>query len=197
MDGLDELVRHTLVVALLHGLHHVGGLLAGAADDEVVSLLHTLPALVAVHSVEAAHDAGDGGVVGGAYITHLLDKALARLRVGVAAIHITMYEELVLQAVSLTDFDELEEVVEAGVYAAVGGQTHQVQFLVVLLGIRVGSLHLRVLHDGAVLAGAVDFHQVLVDDASGTDVEVTHFGVTHLSVGQTDVLARGLQLRVS
>ena len=58
------------------------------------------------------------------------------------------------------------------------------------------GLHLRVLHDGAVLAGAVDFHQVLIHDTSGTDIQVTHFGVTHLSVRQTYVLTAGLQLRV-
>ena len=79
-------------------------------------------------------------------------------------------------------------------YATVRAEPHQVQLLVVLLSVGVGSLHLRVLHDGAVLAGAVDLHEVLIDDAAGTDIEMSHLRVAHLTVGQTDVLTAGLQL---
>ena len=107
-----------------------------------------------------------------------------------------MYENLVLQPVSLTHLNEFEQVIEAGMHTAVAGQTHQVQFLIILLGIGVGSLHLRILHDGAVLASAVNLHKVLIDDASCTDVEVSNLRVTHLSVGQTYVLTAGLELRV-
>ena len=113
VDGLDELIRHALVVRLLHGLHHIGGLLTRTIDDEVVTFLDTLPALIAVHCIEAAHDAGDGGVVLGADIRHLLDEALARLRVGIAAVHEAMDKGLVLQSVVLAHLDELEQMVEA------------------------------------------------------------------------------------
>ena len=53
-----------------------------------------------------------------------------------------------------------------------------------------------ILENGAVGTGAVDFHQVLVNDAASADIEVAHFGVTHLSVGQTNVFARSQQLGV-
>ncbi len=56
VDRLDELVGHAVIVALLHGLYHIGSLLAHAVDDQVVAFLHALPALVAVHGVETAHD---------------------------------------------------------------------------------------------------------------------------------------------
>ena len=79
-------------------------------------------------------------------------------------------------------------------YATIRAQTHQVQLLTILLGIAVGGLHLWILYDAAVLAGAVDLHQVLIDDATCTDVQVTHLRVTHLSVGQTYILTAGLQL---
>ena len=197
VDGLDELVRHTVIVRLLHGGNHVGRLLAFALDQQVVGFLDTLPALVAVHSIEAAHDAGDGCVVLGADVSNLLDEALARLGVGVAAIHETMYERLVLQSVVLAYLNEFEKVVEAGVYAAVRAESHEVQLLALFFGIGIGSLHLGVLHDGVVAAGTVNLHEVLIDDASCTDIEVTHLRVAHLSVGQTNVLATGLQLRVS
>ena len=99
MDGLDKLVGDTLVIALLHGLHHVGGLLACAVDKKVIAFFHALPTLVAVHGIEATHDAGNGSVVLGAYVGHLLNEALATLRVGVAAVHEAVYESLVLQPV--------------------------------------------------------------------------------------------------
>ena len=70
------------------------------------------------------------------------------------------------------------------------------QALAVLFGIFVSSHHLRILHDGAIGASTVNLHQVLINDASGTDVQVTYLRVTHLSVGQTHVLARSQQFRV-
>ncbi len=111
-DGLNELVGSALVVALLHGLYHVGSLLASAVDEQVVCLLDAVPALVAVHGVEAADDAGDVGVVGSALCGDLLDEALAGLRVGVAAVHEAVYEELLRETVLLAYLDEAEEVVE-------------------------------------------------------------------------------------
>ena len=82
-------------------------------------------------------------------------------------------------------------------YTTIASQTHQVQLLVVLLGIGVSSLDLRILHDRTVLASAVDLHKILIHDTSCTDIQVTHLRVTHLTIGQTNVLTRGLELRVS
>ena len=63
------------------------------------------------------------------------------------------------------------------------------ELLAVLLGIRIGADDAFVLEDRTVLACAVDLHEVLVDNATGADVEVSHLRVAHLSVGQTYVLA--------
>ena len=49
----------------------------------------------------------------------------------------------------------------------------------------------------AALAGLVDLYEVLIDNASGTDVEVSNLGVAHLTVRKTNVLARGLERGVS
>ncbi len=74
-------------------------------------------------------------------------------------------------------------------YAAVGSQTHEVELLAVILGVLVSGLHLWVGDDGAVSAGAVDLHEVLVYDAAGADIEVSYLRVAHLAVRQTNVLA--------
>ena len=105
VDRLDELISHALVIAFLHSLHHIGSLLASTVDNQVIALLHTLPALVAVHCIETAHDAGDSGIIVGADLSNLLDEALTTLGVCVATIHVTMYKELVLQTVCLTNLN--------------------------------------------------------------------------------------------
>ena len=194
VDGQHELVGDVGIVAFLHGLHHVGSLLALALHEQVVGFLHAFPALVAVHGIEAAHDAGNVRTVGVAYALKLFDESLSALGVSVAAVHEAVYESLVFQSVGLADFNEFEKVVERRVHAAIGGQSHEVQFLAVFLGIGIGAYDFGILEDGTVGAGTVDFYQVLVYDASGTDVEVSHFRVAHLSVGQTNVLARSQEL---
>jgi len=71
-----------------------------------------------------------------------------------------------------------------------------VELLARLLGIAVCSNDSLVLENVATLAGLVDLHQILIYHASGTDVEMSHLGVAHLPVGQSDILAAGVQLCV-
>ena len=87
--------------------------------------------------------------------------------------------------------------IERRVNAAITCQSHEMQLLAVLLSVSVCSHDLRILHDRAVLAGAVNLHEILIYDASGSDIEVSYLRVAHLSVGKTYVLAACLKLRVS
>ena len=196
VDGFDELIRHTLVVRFLHGLHHIVSLLALAVHQQFVGFLDAAPALVAVHGIEASHDAGDASGTLCAVVGQLLDEALAALGVGITAVHEAVDKGAFADAIFLGDVAELEEVVQRRVYATVGGQAHEVDVFAVLLGVREGRDNFLVLQDAAVGTGAVDLHQVLVNDASGADIEVSHFGVAHLSVGQAHILTTGLELRV-
>ena len=79
-------------------------------------------------------------------------------------------------------------------YATIRGQTHQVNVLTVLHGIFVCTDDFLVLQDRTVGTCTVNLHQVLIYDTTCTDVEVTHLGVAHLAVGQTNVLAACQQL---
>ena len=78
VDRLDELVGHVVVIALLHGGNHVGGLFALAFHKQVVGFLYAVPAFVAVHCVVAADDGCNlaGGFV--AVLCELLYEAFAR-----------------------------------------------------------------------------------------------------------------------
>ena len=195
VDGLHELVRHTLVIGLLHGRHHVRGLLAFALHQEVVGLLHAVPALVAVHGIETPDDGRDDATGLLALGLQLLDKSFPALRVSVAAVHEAVHVG-VLDAVLLGNLTKFEQVVQRRMHAARGSQPHQVHALAILLGIFVCRHDFGVLQDAPVGACAVDFHQILIHDAARANVQVAHLGVAHLPVGQAHVLARSQQLRV-
>ena len=55
---------------------------------------------------------------------------------------------------------------------------------------------MKKLHDAVVSTCHIDFHQVLIDDATAADVHVTYLRVTHLALWQTNVEAVGTQLAV-
>ena len=181
------------VVAELYTFYHVVNFFSLPVDQLVVSNLYAVPTLVAVHGVEASDDAGNGSIVGLAYLGKVFNEAFTALGVGVAAVHEAMHKG-VLQTVALGNFNEFLEMVNAGMYAAVAGESHQVQTFAGALGIFVGIFDFGILHDAVVAAGTVDFHQILIHYAAGTDVEVTYLRVAHLSVGQTYILATGFQL---
>ncbi len=195
-DRFDKLIGDLGRIAGLHSFVHIFESLSTAVYQQVVAHLNALPAFVAVHSIETTDDrgylAGRLGTVG----LELVDEADTRTRVGIAAVHETVDKRVALQLVFGGDVAEVEEVVEAGVDTTIGGQTHEMDVLAVLLGIGEDGFDLRIVQDTAVFAGTIDLYEVLIDHSSGTDIEVSYFGVTHLSVGQTYVLAAGLQLRV-
>ena len=65
-----------------------------------------------------------------------------------------------------------------------------------LLCITVSLLDSLILKDRIVSTSTVDLHQVLVNDTSCTDIEVTYLRITHLTIRQTDIFARSLKSRV-
>ena len=194
-DRLDEFVGHIGVIGRLDALD--GGLesRALALDQQVVGLFHAVPALVAVHRIEAAADRSDLARGFGHLALELLEEALAAARVGVATVHKGVDVNL-LQAVFLRDAEELIHVLQGGVHAAVGGEAHQVELLAGGLDIVVDRLYLGVLEEFMVTDGHVDLDEVLVDHAAGAQVHVADLGVAHLPVRQTDVFAAGLQVAV-
>ena len=194
VDSLHKFVGHAFVVRLLHGSHHIRCLLALAFHQKVVSLFHTLPTLVAVHGVETADDGSDDATRLFAFSLQLFDETLTAFRVGVAAVHETMHVSM-FDAVSLGNAAQREQMIQRGMHTTGRGQSHQMHALAVLLGIFVGRNYFGILQDAAVGTGTVNFHQILIHDTACADIEVTHLGIPHLSVGQSHVLTRSLQLR--
>ena len=193
--GIFVLLSMT-VVATLYSSHHIGLFAPLAINQLIVSHLDALPTFVTVHGVETTYDGSYMGAVRIAHALQVLYKTLTAARVGVTTVHEAMHEGLISYAVFLRDLHQLEQVIQRRVYTAVGAQTHNVQFFAFCLCSLVSSYYLRVLQNRVVTDRAVDLHQVLINDTTGTDIEVPHFGVSHLSVRQTYVLTARLQLRV-
>ena len=190
---LHELIGDVGGVALCHGVHGIGVVVSLAVHHGVVGHLHPLPALVTVHGVVAAHDRGD--------LAHAQLRTLVRQRLDEALAagggHIAPVQEAVeihaLKALVLGHPHQRVQVVDMGVYAAVGQQAVQMQggtvFQAVVHSLVVGL----VLEEAAILNGAADAGQILKHHAAAADVGVAHLAVAHLPCGQTHVQSAGGQ----
>ncbi len=95
------------------------------------------------------------------------------------------------------ELDRRLDVLPAGVDAAVGDQTEQVQAPARAVARPLaGAEQSLVLEEAAVGDRVVDPGQVLLDDRAGAEVEVADLGVAHLALWQADVTALGGELRV-
>ena len=182
--GQNELVGLIGSIGCLNGLGSVGSVAALTVDECSVSLLLAVPVVVAVHGVVTAGDAGD---LADAQLIQLGlqvgKEALAGVGVGVAAIGDAVEVDFLCPHL-LCHFQHTEPVVSVAVDAAGTHQTHQVDRLA---GVD-GSLHVLdedgVLEHLTVADGLGDEGQLLVDDAAGAHIGVTHLRVAHLAVGQ-------------
>ena len=195
-DRLHELVGNACVVGCLHCLVHILEGCALSVHQAVVGYLHTLPALVAVHHIETPLDRSNLAAGLLQVRRELVNKADTRLRVGIATVHEAVHKGASVQTVLLGNRGQVEEVLKGRVHTAVGSQAHDVQFLTRLFGSSEGAYYLGILFDRAVFAGTVNLHKVLIYHSAGTDIQVPHLRVAHLSVRQSYILAAGLQLTV-
>ena len=106
-----------------------------------------------------------------------------------------MHEDA-FQLVFAGDAQQGIEVLLVGVHAAIRDQPEEVE----LASAFARALH--GLHDGRVFLefagrdGHVDARDVHLHDAAGADVQVAHFAVAHLAVGQADKMLRRANERV-
>ena len=182
---LAGLIDHFIGIA--DGLHGVVCRNALGADHGVVGLLHALPGEVAVHGVQAAHGGGD---LAHADFLHLILELLhilpAGIRGNVAAVEQRVHVHL-LDAVALCHLQQAVEVLGVGMHATGGDQADQMQGGVVRLAVLHRAQQRLVFKEHAVLNVLGDLHQHLIDHAARANVGVSHLGVAHLAVRQTNV----------
>src|SRR5690606_25135861 len=110
------------------------------------------------------------------------------LWVSITTISKGMYKHL-LNTCFRHDVGQCMQVFLAAVYTTMGNKPEEVNLFVVFLSISDGLNQLRVLTKGFISDCEVDLNQILVNDSTSTNIKVTYFGVTHLSVGKSNVLA--------
>ena len=190
---LHELVGHAVGVAGGHRRRRVAVVVAFTIHHGVVGHLHALPALVTIHGVVASHHRGDPAHAQlGAFVLQLLHEALAA-----GGGHVPPVQEAVdihlRQPLVLGHLQQGEQVLDVGVYAAVGQQAVQMQAGALGKAVVHGLVIGLVPEEAAVLDGAADAGQILEHHAAAADVGVTHLAVAHLTGGQTHVQPAGGQ----
>ena len=190
--GFHEFVGDAPVIGLPYRGHRVW-ILHGAlaVHHGVVSRLHPVPALVPVHGIVPAHDRGDLAHADLPALCHGLRHKVCAGGGGYIPPIQKGVEIHMLQAPSLRQPQQGEQVLQVGVDAAVGQQAHQVQGGALLQagvhGVPVGGIFIK----APVGNGLGDPGQVLEHHPAGADVGVAHLAVAHLPVRQAHVQAGG------
>ena len=188
--GLDELVALAALVGGDQAVHRVIGLVLGlAVDDQLISLLHAIPAVVAVHGEVAADQAGDPALAqAGEGGLQQFDGALRALGRRVAAVEEGVQVDLLGTAPSC-QLGHGDQVVLMAVHAAIGQQAEDVHGLAAGGGLVHGGADVRVLEEVAVADGLGHASEVLIHHATGAEVHVADFRVAHLPIRQADIHA--------
>ncbi|MNM79137.1 hypothetical protein D3C81_910620 [compost metagenome] len=189
--GLDELIALVAGISRFQaGKGGVGAVVGDAIDDQVIGARHTVPAVVAVHGVVAADQAGDATLAqlgeGG---VEQFDGRLRTFRWRIAAIEEGMQVDL-LGATLGGQFGHGDQVILVTVHAAIGQQAEDVYGLAAAHGLVDRATEHFVCEELAIFDGLSDSGEILVHNAAGTEVHVADLGVAHLPVRQTDVHAR-------
>jgi hypothetical protein len=159
-----------------------------------VSFFDALPAIIAVHGVIAAADAGNLADAVFAHLllelSHVVDAAIRRR---IAAIGEAM-DKNARDSLLLGHAQQGEKVLQLGMNAAVADEAHQVElvFAATLHPFKQQMLA-KEISRGDHLIDARDVH---LNHAAGAHIHVTDFAIAHLSFGQANERAGGMDQRV-
>jgi hypothetical protein len=211
-DGLEELIVLALLVSLLDGLDWVSALLTLAGAKSLETNLNSVPSLVTVHCVVSTNNTGN------LTDTDLLDLGKqclhisgTGLRVGVTAIS----EEVNVDIWNSNFLGDLEESVEMvllgvlrrSVYDGYNGagltynttirdETSQVKTTSTFLGIFESVHDDLVLAQLALLDRLINTDDILPNNTSSADVQMTDLGVAHQTLWETNGEGRSVKLSV-
>ena len=166
---------------------------AGTMYHTIVGYFYTFPAFVAVHSIEAACKGGQLAARMVQAGLQVRDELKSALRVGIAAIGKGMHSK-VRHLVFCRKATEGLQVFDMGMHAAIADEAYEVQgFARGLSSLKSGK------ENGAafqltIANGNVDALQLLVYNAAGTKIQMTHLRIAHLPLWQAHGLTAGDQL---
>src|SRR5580704_3769515 len=126
-------------------------------------------------------------------VLQLIEKLGAAVGRSIAAVHKTV-DENALHFLFTGHLQEGEEMVNVRVYSAIAEQADQVELFLAAAGHRFNEN--GVLEKFAVANHQVEAGAIHVNDAPGADIQVADFAVAHLSIGQADPFAGGMNQSV-
>ena len=172
--GLNELIRLLIVIRRLDAFHRRSSLNTLPSYKRLVSSLHTVPAVVAVHRIVASRN---GGHLTHADLLHLCFQLFyilfAGCRGSVTSVQKAMYINF-LDTLPLRQLQKSVNVRIVAVYTTVRYEPHQVQRRIILLHIPARGKKRFILEEISILDGLCDLGQILIYDASGAHVQVPH-----------------------
>ena len=187
-DRLDELIGHAAVIACAHRGNRIHHPLRGiSVNHRTIGALDALPAVIAIHGVVAARDAGDRAhVVFGKRVLQLIEKLGAAVWRRVAPVHETVHENP-LNLLFASQLQESEEMVNVRMHATVAQQSNQVELF--FAATRHCFDQQRIAKEFTVADHQVEPRAIHLNDAPRADIEMAHFAVAHLSIGQAHPFA--------
>ena len=183
--GKNELIGHAVIIGVLHSLYRIGLLNAFAQYQRIICLLDTIPVIVTVHCIIPA---GQGCNLSYADLCRLIHQLLQVILTGCRGC-ITSVEERMqiytLEALTLAELKDGVQMCIVAVYTAVGKKSPEMQVGIVLLAVLDGCQKLFIFIELAVPDQLADQCQILINDPSGSDIHMSHLGISHLSVGKS------------
>ena len=196
-DGLDKLIGNAFVVRSSDAFAVVFEDDAFAQSQGVIGQFQPFPAFIAVHGVVAAHDGSDAAH---AFFFHglldFIEEFQSRGGQDIAAVEKGV-ERDVFHAFALCHFQQSDDMIDMAVDAAVGEETHEMHGLPCGSGMIHAFVEHGVFKENAVVDVFGDAGQILIDDAAGAHVHMTHFGVADLPFGETDGKAGSVEIAVA
>ena len=188
----DKFIRNAVRIGILYSVNAARCGNAFAQGKRPVSLLDTVPAVVAVHRVIAARNNAD---LADAQLIHLILESLHILNAGlgrrIAPVKEAVYE-YIFDSFALCHLQKGINVGIVAVHAAVRQQSVHMQGAVVLFDIFHRPEENFVPEEISVLDLLADPGQVLINDSSRAHIQVSDLGVAHLSLRQADIMAARL-----
>ena len=193
-NRLYKLVRNPCVIGFLYRRKHVITFFSLTRYKSVVGDFHSVPSLVAVHGIVSSDDRGhlsDAELPRLFY--KLIDISVPRCGRGISSIHKAVYKHL-LNTLPLRKLQKTIKMCVVRMNTTIREETVEMQGFVCRLHMLTRGLQLLVLKKCAVLYLLCDPGKILIYDPTGSHVQMTDLGISHLSFGKSDSHPTGISL---
>ena len=187
----NKFVSYIISVGCIDSFHSVRSLDTFTTSNSIISFLNTLPAIVTIHCIVTTRQSGNCTAADFVNLRLQLSYILScRGRIYITTIQESMHVYL-LDTLLFGQLQQSIQMLAMAVNTAWRNQTHEMQSAAVCLysiGYAEQSL---VLKEISVLDCLGNTGKSLINNSACTNIGMSNLGVTHLSIRQTNIFARG------